>query len=85
MVESDETQMKLNEIILSLKKEIEDINVRLEKAQREFREVRSTRKERFLTYFDAVANRVGDTYRKLTQRDILGDNGHASLSLLDRE
>jgi chromosome segregation ATPase len=84
-VESDETQMKLNEIIVSLKKELEDISARLDKAQRDFREVRTVRKDRFLNYFDSVANKVGETYRDLTQREMLADNGHASLSLLDRE
>jgi chromosome segregation ATPase len=85
VVESDEEQLKLNEVISSLRKEIEEISARLEKAQRDFREVRTSRKDKFLSFFDGVANKVGETYRKLTQGDITADNGHASLTLLDRE
>jgi prefoldin subunit 5 len=40
--------MKLNEVINKLKKNIDEISTKLEKAQREFKEVRAKRKDIFL-------------------------------------
>ena len=87
VVESDEQQMKLNEVINTLKKDIDLISIKIESASKEFREVRNQRKDTFLSFFDEVAGSVGEVYRKMTQleSDKYGASGHASLSLLDRE
>ena len=79
--------MKLNEVINSLKKDIDTISSKIESTSKDFREVRTQRKDSFLNFFDEVAANVGEVYRKLTQLDFdkYGASGYASLSLLDRE
>ena len=80
VVESDEQQMKLNDVITQLKKEIADISAKLENASKEFKEVRQSRKDTFLDFFDLASQRVGDVYRRMS-----GEQGSASITLLDRE
>lgn len=58
VVESDEQQMKINEVITKLKKEIEQISQKIDKATKQFRDVKTQRKEAFLGYFDGVAQSV---------------------------
>lgn len=55
VVESDEQQVQLNEAISKLKKEIESISAKLDKATTDFKEVSGNRKSTFLTFFDKTA------------------------------
>jgi chromosome segregation ATPase len=72
--------MKLNEVITSHKKQIEDISIELDQLQKEFRSIRQQRKEAFLEFFDKTCVAVGEVYKKMS-----GNGGSASISLLDRD
>ena len=80
VVESDEQQVKLNEAIAQLKKEIEGISSKLEKASTDFKEVSSSRKTAFLTFFDETATQVQKVYQKMS-----GEEGTATLTLFNRD
>ena len=80
VVESDEQQVKLNEAIAQLKKEIEGISAKLEKASTDFKEVSSSRKTAFLTFFDETATQVQKVYQKMS-----GEEGTATLTLFNRD
>ena len=79
VVESDEQQMKLNQIITDLKNQLFKISTTLEEKKDLFRDVKQERKAKFLEYFDKVSSSVEDIYKKLS------GEGTSSLTLLDRE
>jgi len=67
VVESDEQQMKINQVISDLKKRIEEISNKIQTTQAEFSDIKNQRKERFTTHFDKVASQVSRIYGELTQ------------------
>ena len=84
VVESDEQQMKLNEAIVSLKKEIDLISSKLQQLQTEFKDVRTRRQDTFTGFFDKVSANVGAIYTQMTQKQG-GAVGEATIQMLDRD
>lgn len=84
VVESDEQQMKLNEAIVSLKKDIDLISSKLQQLQTEFKDVRTRRQDTFTGFFDKVSANVGAIYTQMTQKQG-GAVGEATIQMLDRD
>ncbi len=87
VVETDEKQMKLNEDIIHLKKQMDLKSPELEAERKKFKEVKDSRLKKFMEYFDAVAASLKKNYASLTEsgENFLRTAGQASLSLVSRE
>ena len=55
VVESDEQQIRINSVIMGLKKSLDEISSKIDTAKLEFKEVKTSRKDKFLQYFDKVS------------------------------
>mmetsp|Transcript_36469 Transcript_36469/g.55988 ORF Transcript_36469/g.55988 Transcript_36469/m.55988 type:complete len:97 (+) Transcript_36469:2073-2363(+) len=87
VVETDEKQMKLNEDIIQLKKQIDLKSPELDAHRLKFKEVKDSRMKKFLSYFDNVAESLKKNYANLTEsgENFLRTAGSASLSLVSRD